>query len=213
MSARPAAPGHALMRERLSRFVAVSVALHLILMAGLALSPPLVSRHHPGQAILDVQLPGESVPATRLPAGAVVVRPAAKITGAEAVHTELASEAIPVARPDMETRAPIAAADESRQGLRNQLLGVLKTRLSHYLTYPPVARRQGWEGTVWLGLRVQSDGQLDGIRLERSSGHAVLDDSALNSLRRVGNLAEAGGWLEGRSLDMQLPVIYRLIEN
>ncbi|BAV33321.1 TonB family protein [Sulfuricaulis limicola] len=93
------------------------------------------------------------------------------------------------------------------------MLGELRTRLSRYLTYPPLARSRGWEGTVWLSLRVESDGQLDKIRLERSSGYAVLDNSALNSLQRIGNLVEARVWLEGRGVDMQLPVIYRLIEN
>jgi protein TonB len=66
---------------------------------------------------------------------------------------------------------------------------------------------------VLLGLRVEPDGQLDKIRLERSSGYAVLDNSALNSLKRIDKLVEARAWLEGHSVDMQLPVIYRLIEN
>ena len=30
---------------------------------------------------------------------------------------------------------------------------------------------------------------------------------------RLGQLAEASAWLNGRGVDMQLPVIYRLIEN
>ena len=104
-------------------------------------------------------------------------------------------------------------AAEAETALRNQLLGELQTRLSHYLTYPPLARQRGWEGTVLLELRIASDGQLDKVRVERSSGYAVLDHSALNSLSRLGYLAEASLWLNGRGMDMQLPVIYRLVEN
>jgi hypothetical protein len=62
-------------------------------------------------------------------------------------------------------------------------------------------------------MRVESDGHLHQLRIDHSSGYTVLDHSALNSLNRVGRLAEATAWLEGRELDMQLPVIYRLIDN
>lgn len=65
-----------------------------------------------------------------------------------------------------------------------------------------------WEGTVLLGLRVESDGHLDRIHVERSSGYAVLDHSALNSLIRLGHLAEASTWLDGHGMDMQLPIIF-----
>lgn len=95
----------------------------------------------------------------------------------------------------------------------NQLLGELQTRLSRYLVYPPLARRRGWEGTVLLGMRVESDGYLHQLRIDRSSGFTVLDHSALNSLNRVGRLAEATTWLKGQEMEMQLPVIYRLIDN
>lgn len=89
----------------------------------------------------------------------------------------------------------------------------LLTSLARHFHYPMLARQRGWEGTVLLGLRVESDGHLDKLRIERSSGYAVLDHSALNSLSRLGHLAEASHWLNGRGMDMQLPVIYRLVEN
>jgi protein TonB len=103
--------------------------------------------------------------------------------------------------------------DDHQEAMRAYLRSRLLANLANYFYYPALARRNGWEGTVLLGLRVEPDGQLDKIRLERSSGYAVLDNSALNSLKRIGNLVEARVWLEGRSVDMQLPVIYRLIEN
>jgi TonB family protein len=89
----------------------------------------------------------------------------------------------------------------------------LLTDLARHFYYPLLARQRGWEGTVLLGMRVESNGHLDHIRVEQSSGYAVLDHSALNSLSRVGRLAEASDWLAGRSMNMQLPVIYRLVEK
>lgn len=103
--------------------------------------------------------------------------------------------------------------DDNQEATRAYLRSRLLANLANYFYYPALARSRGWEGTVLLGLRVEPDGQLDKIRLEHSSGYAVLDHSALNSLKRIGNLVEARAWLEGHSVDMQLPVIYRLIEN
>ena len=85
--------------------------------------------------------------------------------------------------------------------------------ISLFLVYPPLARRRGWEVTVLLGLRVWSDGHLDGIHIEHNSDYAILDHSALNSFVRLGYLAEASSWLNGHGMDRQLPVIYRLLEN
>lgn len=108
---------------------------------------------------------------------------------------------------------PSTPGDESREFARNHLQGLLQTRLSDYLVYPPLARSRGWEGTVLMGLRVEPDGHLDKIHVARSSGYAVLDNSALHSLHRLGNLVEASAWLEDRGIDVQLPVIYQLIDN
>ena len=88
----------------------------------------------------------------------------------------------------------------------------LAAQLAHYFTYPALARRQGWEGQVLLALTIEADGQLDNLQVASSSGYAVLDAAALHALQRVGRLAAAADWLAGSTLDMRLPVIYRLRE-
>jgi protein TonB len=52
--------------------------------------------------------------------------------------------------------------------------------------YPRMALRAGWEGTVYLRVRVLPDGHVANAAIERSAGHAVLDDAAL---------AVVGSWL------------------
>lgn len=49
--------------------------------------------------------------------------------------------------------------------------------------YPPVALRQGWQGTVHLRVLVQPDGRPATITLEKTSGKKVLDDSALAAVQ------------------------------
>ncbi|NQU11143.1 energy transducer TonB [bacterium] len=50
--------------------------------------------------------------------------------------------------------------------------------------YPPLARRRGWEGVTVLRVEVLADGTPRGIGVVRSSGHRVLDNTALAAVRR-----------------------------
>ncbi len=86
----------------------------------------------------------------------------------------------------------------------------LHADLARHFDYPTLARLRGWEGSVMVAFDVESDGRLQKIHVARSSGFAVLDSSALHSLRRVERIIEAADLLQGRRLAMQIPVIYRL---
>jgi len=142
--------------------------------------------------------------------------------------TPEARDAVPETPPDTATRATTAApppttvlrapaddglagtAPAEREALRNQLLGELQLRLSQHLSYPTRARRRGWEGEVLLGLRIDRDGWLHDIRLLHGSGHAILDRDALRALRRVERLPLPANTSAFPSLELRLPVVYRL---
>jgi len=106
--------------------------------------------------------------------------------------------------------APATGEDDERGRAKAQIQARLYTDLARYFDYPYVARLRGWEGTVLLAFNIEANGRLESIRVARSSGFAVLDDSALNALRKVERLAETTAWLQGRELTMRIPVIYRL---
>ncbi|HLD14059.1 MAG TPA: energy transducer TonB [Burkholderiales bacterium] len=99
-----------------------------------------------------------------------------------------------------------AAGAEARARIEAQL----HTSLARHFDYPYVARLRGWEGSVLLAFIVQASGNLNDIRIVRSSGFAVLDHSAVDSLKKVQHMPEAMAWLQGRDIEMQLPIIYRL---
>ncbi|MCR9204673.1 MAG: energy transducer TonB [Halobacteriovoraceae bacterium] len=50
--------------------------------------------------------------------------------------------------------------------------------------YPRLAKRRGITGRVELLLTVHGNGQLKDIRVAKSSGHSILDDSALTAAKR-----------------------------
>lgn len=49
--------------------------------------------------------------------------------------------------------------------------------------YPAVAARQGWQGTVLLRVRVLSTGRVDSVEVQKSSGHKLLDEEAIVTVR------------------------------
>lgn len=200
-------------------FMLLSFGLHLLFFASLGISASVIATRYLGEPLLRVQLQDSAREQVPLSPKKIRSDPPSKRNHIGPIltspTTQHASNALPTssriqAAASQQTPKSAVAAETVR---RNQLLGELQTDLSHFLVYPPLARRRGWEGTVLLGLRVKRNGYLDGIHIEHSSGYTVLDHSALNSLIRLGHLAEASSYLNGHGMDMQLPVIYQLIEN
>lgn len=50
--------------------------------------------------------------------------------------------------------------------------------------YPPAARRAGAEGTTLLKVYVQTNGNIGEVRVERSAGHAALDQAAADAVSK-----------------------------
>jgi TonB family protein len=76
--------------------------------------------------------------------------------------------------------------------------------------YPSVARRRGWQGRVRIGLHVAADGALTRIHLLESSGYALLDRAAVKDVNELRSVPAVAQWLDGRDMDVILPVRYQL---
>lgn len=75
--------------------------------------------------------------------------------------------------------------------------------------YPPQVIREGGEGTVMLSIYILADGRVGEVRLDRSSGYAKLDESAMREAKRWRFVP---GTSDGKPMAMwkQLPVTFRL---
>ena len=60
-------------------------------------------------------------------------------------------------------------------------VGVLR---SVHPIYPRIAKKSGWEGTVLVRVTVEANGRASKVDVSRSSGHKVLDDAAIQAIRR-----------------------------
>ncbi len=217
------------MSRRLTPFLAVSALLHgalLVLLEGNAVPPSgfggetvtvlsvnftSVTREtgaRPQGRFAPHARPSRSAPAATYETPVLTAdRPARPIGAGQAppAPAGTAAAAAPEAGAAAESERH-AAVEQARAHIEARL----RARLERYFEYPYTARLRGWQGEVRLGFLVLPDGRLERLRVTRSSGFAVLDASALDSLGRVGRLDEAERWLHGRPLDMQISVVYRL---
>ncbi|MDP2824640.1 MAG: energy transducer TonB [Sulfuritalea sp.] len=118
--------------------------------------------------------------------------PPPPVTMAEAVSTEAGDSAA----------IPPQPVDPPRS-LQGRSLRRAQTALSEHLFYPPEAVARGLEGEVLLLLTLSDSGQLVSAVLARSSGHALLDQAALDAARRIGALP-------GNPRQTLFPVRFRL---
>jgi protein TonB len=89
----------------------------------------------------------------------------------------------------------------------------ISREIKRYQKYPPLAQRRGWEGTAEVLLQIAADGKVTSITLGKSSGRSVLDEEALNMVRRASPLPQAPQNLRGRELTVTVPIVFKLQES
>jgi len=62
---------------------------------------------------------------------------------------------------------------------------IISKLVREHLEYPYLARRMGWEGEVLLFFRLNPTGDVEEIKVLKSSGFEVLDKSAVNAVKRA----------------------------
>ena len=84
-----------------------------------------------------------------------------------------------------------------------------RQRVQESLVYPLAARRQGLRGTVELDVWLDPAGRVRDVQVTRSSSHALLDDAAVETIRRLGPLPFPES-LPRRALRIRLPLVFEL---
>lgn len=98
--------------------------------------------------------------------------------------TSVASTPLPTTETDNGASSSTAPA-----GTGGQQIAAVPAQIGRFQAnnprpkYPMQARRQHLEGLVILTVRISEDGRVTDARIKRSSGHDVLDDSALETVR------------------------------
>lgn len=69
------------------------------------------------------------------------------------------------------------------------------------------------EGTVIIGCVMTRNGQLKEAKITRSSGHDILDNAALRTVRSAGDFPPVPAEIKGDTFRFSAPITYRLINN
>jgi len=80
-----------------------------------------------------------------------------------------------------------------------------------YKRYPVQAMERGWEGRVEIRVVVGANGTIKSALVKRSSKYQILDDQALDMVKRAFNaLAQVQPVPHGREFTVDVPVIFEL---
>jgi protein TonB len=88
-------------------------------------------------------------------------------------------------------------------------LQAFRRRVQESLEYPLAARRQRAEGAVELEVILDPSGRVAQVRVVSPSGQPLLDEAALEAVRRIAPLP-IPGHLPQRALRIRLPLVFQL---
>lgn len=112
----------------------------------------------------------------------------------------------PALQTESSTQPGPAVQAQADYGWLGQMLRIRVEQLKHY---PHIARANRWEGRVVLRAVIGETGQLVDLTVVESSGHSVLDDAALEVLKKAAPLTLPQPL--GRSqVAVRVPISYRL---
>jgi protein TonB len=82
---------------------------------------------------------------------------------------------------------------------------LLREAIARRVVYPDVGRRMGWQGRVMIAFYLQKDGQVADVRVLESSGHAALDQNAIQAVYRASPMPSVG-----EKTQVVVPIVFAL---
>jgi protein TonB len=148
--------------------------------------------------------PAPGAPAAPAPAD---TPPAPAPSAAPPAPAAARAESVPAPAPPSPAAAETLDAGTLAQ-YRLQLISVAK----RYKRYPRVAMDNNWEGTAEIRMIIGANGMIASLVVRKGSGYDVLDQEALQWIRKAKPLAPIPASLRGKEFAVDIPVIFNLKE-
>lgn len=84
----------------------------------------------------------------------------------------------------------------------------IKRSIDAHWKYPELALRYGLQGNLLVEFEILENGHLEGLRVIRSSGSALLDDEAVRAIRSAAPFAPIPRWIEQKPLPISARMEY-----
>ena len=136
---------------------------------------------------------------------------AAPGTGAPGPSTGASGQTRPAPQAQAGVKADAAkSGSDIDKGTLEQYRLALMAAAGHYKRYPAVAMEKGWQGRVEVRMVIGANGMLAGVSIKASSGHVILDNQAMDMLRKGKTTVQIPTSLRGREFSLDVPVIFTL---
>ena len=200
----------------LPKAIAISMAIHIILMIGLPeFNKPLLIPQEMSVTISSspIQKPIEKI---ETPEPVKKVEPIQK-----KITPIIDKNAISVAQPTPKEVAPAPPAETvskipnivPQEQLTRHLesySSLLANAIAKYKQYPKIAQMRGWQGTVIADLEIDSKGTVISIKIKKSSTYEVLDNEALEMIRKASPFPAPPESLRGKNFNVLVPISFKL---
>ena len=108
---------------------------------------------------------------------------------------------------------PVAAAPGSDPRARAQeadYFSLISAHLNRKKRYPAEAKKAMQQGIVTVRFTVDRDGNVSGVSIKRTSGHALLDQATIELVQRVAPLPRMPASMKRDTITLSLPIDYSL---
>ncbi len=152
--------------------------------------------------------PSEPVPATPA-APAAAAAPDTAVASAKPATGSLGRSMLPApAGVAIETTAK--SGSDADAGTKEQYRLALIVATRRYKRYPALAMEKGWQGRVEVHMVIGANGMLASASIKASSGHEILDNQAMDMLKKGKTTVQIPATLRGREFSIDVPVIFNL---
>jgi periplasmic protein TonB len=105
---------------------------------------------------------------------------------------------------------PSKAEIDNALGAYGNILG---RAIAKHKSYPKIAQRRGWEGTVLLDLKIDNNGNVLSAVVRKSSNYNSLDKRALEMVKKAAPFPAPPKALQGSIFNISVPVAFKLADG
>jgi TonB family protein len=98
---------------------------------------------------------------------------------------------------------------QAEMGLFVSYYRMLSLLIQQQIQYPESAKTRGFGGSVYLAFTIDAEGTLVEVMVKRSSGHSLLDETALRAVKRAAPFPRLPQDLEQQELNFYLPIFFK----
>ena len=112
--------------------------------------------------------------------------------------------------PPPEPPKPTGPTQADLDAARSLYKSLLEREIVKHKQYPRIAKMRGWQGEAVIEIQIDANGQPTSVKVQTSSGFEVLDNTAIDMVRKTVAATSLPSLLRGTTSTFLVPVSFRL---